>query len=128
MQHAPGQPVALRSLVKPDKIVVETPAKKKMTIPRGRQNLYAFHDTGGLGVYRVFEADTETQRFAVNLFDAAESDIRTLPDRSIKIGHTDVKGETGWEVSRRDGWKLLLVIALCVLLFEWYIYNRRVYL
>jgi hypothetical protein len=74
------------------------------------------------------EADTETQRFAVNLFDGAESDIRTRPDQPIKIGHTDVRGESGWEVSRRDGWKWLLMLALGALVFEWYIYNRRVYL
>jgi hypothetical protein len=124
----PGEAVALRSLVKPDKITVETPNKKRMLVPRGRQNLYTFHDTGALGVYRVLEADTETQRFAVNLFDAAESDVRTQPDRKLKIGHTDIQGESGWEVSRRDGWKWLVLIALGVLLFEWYIYNRRVYL
>lgn len=124
----PGQPVALRSLVKPDKIEVETPAKKKMQVPRGRQNLYTFHDTQAVGVYRVLEAQIETQRFAVNLFDAAESDIRMRRDQPIKIGHTEVAGVTGWEVSRRDGWKWLLIVALGVLLFEWYIYNRRVYL
>jgi len=124
----PGQPVPLRSLVKPDKITVVTPAQKRFEVPRGRQNLYTFHDTQQLGVYRVLEADTETQRFAVNLFDSDESDIRTRPDQPIKIGHTDVASVTGWEVSRRDGWKWLLVLALGVLLFEWYIYNRRVYL
>jgi hypothetical protein len=124
----PGQAVGLRSLVKPDKIAVITPAQKRMEVPRGRQNLYTFHDTQQLGVYRVLEADTETQRFVVNLFDGAESDIRTRPDQPIKIGHTDVAGESGWEVSRRDGWKWLLMLALGVLLFEWYVYNRRVYL
>ncbi len=124
----PGEAVALRSLVKPDKITVETPNKKRLLIPRGRQNLYTFHDTGELGVYRVLEAETETQRFSVNLFDSAESDVRTAVERPIKIGHTDVPAESGWEVSRRDGWKWLVLAALGVLLFEWYIYNRRVYL
>jgi hypothetical protein len=39
-----------------------------------------------------------------------------------------VEGETAFEPSRFETWKYLLVLALGVLLFEWYIYNRRVYL
>jgi hypothetical protein len=29
---------------------------------------------------------------------------------------------------RREAWKFLLLAALGVLILEWYIYNRRVYL
>jgi hypothetical protein len=39
-----------------------------------------------------------------------------------------VQGESIREPARREAWKLLLLLGLGVLLFEWYIYNRRVYL
>jgi hypothetical protein len=32
------------------------------------------------------------------------------------------------EPSRKEMWKLLLIVGLLVLVFEWYVYNRRVYL
>ena len=37
-------------------------------------------------------------------------------------------GQTGQEVARQELWRPLVWIALAVLLLEWYIYNRRVYL
>ena len=46
----------------------------------------------------------------------------------MTVGYVEVKAETRWEPARRETWKFLLVVALGVLLFEWYIYNRRVYL
>ena len=67
-------------------------------------------------------------RLAVNLFDPSESQIAPRADAAIQIGHVDVEGQKTWEGARRELWKILLISALAVLLFEWYIYNRRVYL
>lgn len=68
------------------------------------------------------------QRFAVNLFDAGESNIRPAPDIQIGRG-TPVEAQTsGQEITRQELWKWLLLAGLGVLLVEWYIYNRRVYL
>lgn len=88
-----------------------------------------FTDTARPGPYEVRSGGKTLRRFAVNLFDPAESDIRPDPDtRTIKIGHVEVEGQPGWEVARRDTWRMLLLVGLVVLLLEWYIYNRRVYL
>jgi hypothetical protein len=46
----------------------------------------------------------------------------------LKVGDSKVTGQAGREPARRDAWKLLVLAALAVLLFEWYIYNRRVYI
>jgi hypothetical protein len=88
----------------------------------------SFSDTRELGPYDVFEGDKLAQRFTVNLFDSLESDIRPREENTIRIGYVDVQGETSFEPARFETWKVLLVLALGVLLFEWYIYNRRVYL
>jgi hypothetical protein len=40
----------------------------------------------------------------------------------------DVKAEVGRAPTRKEIWKAVLACALAVLVIEWYIYNRRVYL
>ena len=93
----------------------------------GKLGKFNFTDTEELGPYEVSSEGETIRWFAVNLFHSAESDIR--PDRqpAIKIGYVEVEGKTGWEAGRRDTWRWLLLAGLAVLLLEWYIYNRRVY-
>jgi hypothetical protein len=72
------------------------------------------------------------------LFDRQESDVRLRPTQDaeaevvraadIRIGHVDVAAAVGRAPARKEAWKVVLACALVVLLFEWYIYNRRVYL
>ncbi|HEV2971531.1 MAG TPA: VWA domain-containing protein, partial [Pirellulales bacterium] len=125
--YHPGQPVVLRS-DSAAPLVVRTPSGESAEIPRSRQSTFNFAQTDQLGVYEVREAGKATQQFAVNLFDSRESDIRARTEGSIKIGFSEVTAQSRWEPARREIWKFLLVLALGVLLFEWYIYNRRVYL
>jgi hypothetical protein len=79
-------------------------------------------------VYEVREGSGSkiAQQFAVNLFDTRESDL--TPAEKIEIGHEDVKAQPGKQASRKELWKWLLMGAIGVLIFEWYVYNRRVYL
>jgi hypothetical protein len=46
----------------------------------------------------------------------------------IRIGNTDVAATMEQTPSRVEAWKWVLACALFVLILEWYIYNRRVYL
>jgi len=89
-----------------------------------------FHFTGAeeFGVYAIGPADKPLGQFAVNLFDRQESDIRPRPENALKIGHEQIAGQTAFEPARLEGWRWLAVAALFLLLFEWYIFNRRVYL
>ena len=65
------------------------------------------------------------RQFAVNLFDARESNIRP---QNIKVGDVEIAGESAWEPARIELWKWILIGGLCLLIFEWWIFNRRVYL
>ena len=67
-------------------------------------------------------------QFAGNLFDSLESDIAHRPENTLKLGHVEVHGRAGHEMAPRKGWKPLVLVALAVLLIEWYIYNRWVFL
>ena len=124
----PGQPVTLESPLPDKSLEVRTPSGEKITLKQREPGKFNYTRTSELGVYDVrLDGDT-LQHFAVNLFSAAESDLRPSPD--IKIGRGDpIKGQTSpWETIRRELWKWLLLAGLGILLLEWYIYNRRVYL
>jgi hypothetical protein len=134
----PGRPVELRATGNAPELVVVDPAQNRFTLRRMAEDVFQFHDTQRLGVYEVRRNDQVIERFAVNLFDRQESDVRVRasqdPETSevrpadIRIGHEDVRATTGETPARREIWKYVLVVALAVLVFEWYIYNRRVYL
>ncbi len=123
----PGQPVVLRSDAKSDHLTVVTPGGKSVELDRGEFSGFHFSDTDDLGTYTVQEGGSAGDRFAVNLFDAAESDIRPRPQNAVKIGYAEVTGQSTAQSARQEIWRPLLVAALAVLLLEWYIYNRRVY-
>jgi hypothetical protein len=97
-------------------------------VVRNHQNRYSFTPTDLLGVYEYSQGGL-THRFTVNLFDPNESDIKPMPETSVRLGNTKVVGSArpDWHFTRYAIWKLLALLGLGVLLFEWYIYNRRVY-
>ena len=126
----PGHPVALRPETDARALTILPPGSDAaaLDVARDKHNVFHFAATNRVGLYRAREGQKEVDTFAVNLFDPRESDVKIEPDRELKIGHTLVASGSGWEESRRDGWKFLLLAALAILLFEWYIYNRRAYL
>ena len=67
-----------------------------------------------------------SQRFAVNMFSSRESNLK--PRDQIELGYHLIPGRSASEPTRKELWKWLLLTALGVLIFEWYVYNRRVYL
>ncbi len=123
----PGQPVFIRVENADRSVTVETPAGTRSEAVRDRNNAYIFTDTNQAGVYTVLpDGKTVSQRFAVNLFDATES--RIVPQDAFETAWNRVQAQKGFETTRRDAWRWILLIAVIVLLAEWYIYNRRVYL
>lgn len=124
----PGAPATLRSLTPVATIQVESPRGDTFEVPRESQNAFIFGRTDELGVYQVREGTgaKAAQQFAVNLFDGRESDL--APRETLDIGHEEVKAEATRQVARQELWRWLLLGAIGLVLFEWYIYNRRVYL
>jgi hypothetical protein len=121
----PGQTVTLRSAQAAPTLEVRSPDGRSVSLSRETSDSFSFSGTDALGVYEIAEPSQPVRRFAVNLFDSAESNVGSRDD--VQIGYVDVKGEATWEGARRELWKALLLVALGVLCLEWYIYNRRVY-
>jgi hypothetical protein len=93
--------------------------------------------TDQLGIYVVLRDGQPIARFAVNLLDPQESDVRLRPRQddpqgleqvdALSIGYVDVEAEALSAPVRQELWPALVLAALAVVLLEWYIYNRRVY-
>jgi hypothetical protein len=134
----PGRPVELRTAGNVPELTVVDPSGQQFTVRRTAEDVFQFHDTNRLGVYDVKRRDQVIERFAVNLFDRQESDVRVRPSQDesgatlaaadIRIGNVDVEATVGRTPSRTEAWKIILTCALAVLVFEWWVYNRRVYL
>ncbi len=137
--NLPGHSMELRTKSLAKELNVTGPNGLKETVQRNEDGSYLFHSTDSPGYYEILEGDGVVSRFTVNLFDGQESDVGIVvagdddpndniePAASVRIGHVEVKGSAS-RPARKDLWRTLLILAVAVLLFEWYIYNRRVYL
>jgi hypothetical protein len=139
----PGQPVVLRAAPTAEEITIDPPQGPPSDVRRSDLGTFVFNNATEPGLYRVSwgrgEA-IERSAFAVNLFDARESNLapRGIPPEGvtgreaepylIKIGYTEVAGTRSSQPARLDRWWWLAMAALGFVLVEWYIYNRRVYI
>lgn len=124
----PGGTFQLRSEVQREEVTVVDPSRKTFAVRRNRQNLYEFTDTENVGIYQIYDGDDLIRQFAVNLFSVEESNNAPQPEEKVRLGHVELAAGTAWQPARRSIWKWLAMLGLVVLLMEWYIYNRRVYL
>lgn len=124
----PGKQVRLQPAFPVDEISVFDPDQKRTRLSRDRRSNFIFHDSEQIGIYDVREGNSDevTQRFVVNLFDPRESDLRVRD--TMVIGHDDVTGVRDWQTAFPKLWKWILGLGLIILMAEWYIYNKRVYL
>lgn len=124
----PGEPHIIRPEAGVKKLEITPPDGRPVRVERGNRPDIVFADTDKLGVYHI-RLDEEGARksgagsFAVNLLDPEESNIE--PREQIHIGNeriaTDVDRSTPREI-----WKWILLVAVALLMVEWYIYNRRI--
>lgn len=88
-----------------------------------REGEWIFDGTTKAGVYEV-AAGKKTHRFAVNLLSRAESDVR--PRESLSFGTAKVNAEEGEKVARRrEIWPWLAMLAVGMLVTEWWYFHKR---
>jgi hypothetical protein len=128
----PGEPVVLRPEAGFRFLQLTTPTKQTLKLSRGDRNDIVFSDTEKIGIYRYQVGakdddkdlrDEPVRGFAVNLLDANESNIE--PRTSIRIGNERIAaGEEKFQT--REIWKWILLLAVILLVTEWFIYQRRI--
>jgi hypothetical protein len=119
---------------------VTSPEDKVTNLERGNRPDFVYMGAEHVGVYTVKiegsakktekkEEDEEQaksanlRQFAVNLLDANESNIE--PRDEIRIGNERITAGQD-RPQPRDLWKIILLLAVVLLMVEWYIYNKRV--
>jgi hypothetical protein len=118
----PGQVKLFETSRSADELRIRYPSGESKTLERGGRVDFLFGETSELGVYEARWSE-ERRRFAVNLFDASESNVE--PRESIVIGAETIQtGQVRKEP--RELWRWLVLFGLLVVMFEWWIYNRRV--
>ncbi|MBX9789142.1 MAG: VWA domain-containing protein [Pirellulales bacterium] len=122
----PGDAVVLEQVRTAREIDVKNPLSKQVRVDRADAARPKYDATDQLGVYEVLADGKLAERFSVNLFDSAESDIRPRAQAAVKLGQAEIQEGQATGVSRRYAWKYLLLVTLVVLLGEWYTYHRRV--
>ncbi len=137
----PGAPIVLHPETAGKSITVAPLGGATVeTVTRSPQGSFVFNRADKTGVYLAQWEKNGSLPFAVNIFDVRESDLATrgivpfgAPDSlaesyKIKIGYNAVKGTQKPPVVRKDIWWYFALLVLGVLLVEWYVYNRRVFI
>jgi hypothetical protein len=135
----PGQPVVLHAETINKEITVDSADRSGVRVPRSPQGTFIYNGAEKAGLYLARWQPEGRLPFAVNLFDFRESDLAPrglVPEGTpsnleesykIKIGYNPVKGTQKPPDVQKDIWWYFALLVLGVLLVEWYIYNRRVY-
>ncbi len=122
---SPGAAAAIPVPAGADTLTVRRPDGESTELGSGELQAVYYRDTQRLGVYRVKPCVEGYEAFAVNLLSPAESNIR--PNASFTIGTEQITATKSIRRENRPLWPWLMLGALVVLLLEWIIYNRRVY-
>ena len=124
----PGELVKFRTVLPTQTAGVTAPDGKKIKLSPRPDKRFVFTGTEAKGVYEVEDLETESldQLFVVNLFDFRESDLSVRD--TLEIGYQEIKGTTKTIPARKDFWSWIIFGALALLMIEWYIYNRRVFI
>jgi len=102
---------------------VELPDGKTSEIePDPQSTELVFGDTAKKGVYHLTVGTNKTT-FCVNLLDANESNIK--PRDELSLGEYTKVTASKATPANTELWRTLAIVALFVLLFEWWWYHRR---
>lgn len=119
----PGDPLRMTIPAGVQKAVVHRPDGGTADVFADSSQVARFAGTRTVGVYRVDPGIEGRDRFAVNLLDAAESNIAP---REFKVGGQSVELGEKIRLQTPEIWRWFIGAALVFVLLEWYIYNRRV--
>ena len=124
-----------RQLKTGDTLIANVGRAEKATVtdPKGRKHSISAHDgrilfphTNIPGIYKVEAGKDERLLFAVNLLSPSESNVKT--QEQFKLKGADLRAEAEIAKANREIWHWLVLGAFFMLLFEWYVYNAKVYL
>lgn len=92
--------------------------------PVRHRGVYRVEWDGPAGETDLTDAGRVTRVYAANLLDAEESDVRPAEELGLADRVVQARRQSG--VRLLELWPYAVLAALAVMLFEWWVYNRRV--
>ena len=137
----PGQILTDRLPTGVSKPTIETPDGVRTPLAPASDGRISFGPIRRVGVHTLTWSDENSsgdatptddliegrpaRRVAANLLDPFESDI--TPSESVALASEIVSAASQRESGVERYWRYLLLVALAIIMLEWYIYNRKVY-
>jgi hypothetical protein len=123
----PGWPIGLQLSTRYKDFHVLSPSGSKTELSRGQESRYIYTKTDEQGAYLVYAdgMDKPVEAFCVNLFSNRESNLEIAED--IKMGFEKVAASGSSINARQETWRWLLLIGLVLLVGEWVVFNRRIF-
>ncbi len=122
---SPGEPVTLPVPQGADEVDVVRPDGTTDSIPTAEYRTIHYARTRQVGAYRVEPGVPRGDAFAVNLFNETESNV--TPAQTVTLGADRVEARSGTVDINKPAWMYFLLALLLLLLLEWIVYNRRVF-
>ena len=86
-----------------------------------------YTETHVTGLYKgEILSDKMKFEYAVNMISQKESENSAR--KEVQLGSESVGAKSETALVNQSIWRWFVMVALAILLFEWYIYNRRTYL
>lgn len=124
----PGWPIGLQLSSRFKNFEVAFPNGTRTELVRGDESRSVFTQTDQPGPYAVFADGLERpiETFCVNLFSTRESNLAT--EATVKMGYEKVTASGMTVQARQETWRWILLIGLAMLVVEWIVFNRRVFM
>tara|TARA_R110002049_G_scaffold285698_4_gene467143 strand:+ start:332263 stop:334233 length:1971 start_codon:yes stop_codon:yes gene_type:complete len=122
--YRPGETVRLRLESAIDQVEVKRISGNTETQVAGPSGIIEIVSTDETGNYQVENNDRLVDLFAINLFDARESELSVAP--AVEMGYEEVTATLSGIEDRHEYWRWLLVAMLGLLATEWWVYSKRV--
>ncbi|HSW45249.1 MAG TPA: VWA domain-containing protein [Phycisphaerae bacterium] len=123
---APGEAISVATTPGTTSVNVRRPDGTSDQAPVRASGLAAYGRTDRVGLYRLETGIPDQEVRAVNLCDDDESFI--APNRDFHLAGGQVAASAGAENRPSALWPYVLMALGAVLLFEWFIYNKRVFI
>lgn len=124
----PGKLVNIKTRTPTSIVEVRDPAGDTTELRARGDRTFVYGNADSTGIYSVIdkESDLQDQMFPVNLMDSRESNLAVR--EKLEIGYDEISGSTETIPETKQFWPWLVLICLFVLIMEWFIYNRRVFI
>ena len=124
----PGWPIGLRLPSRFKNFEVAFPNGTRTELVQADESRSIFTQTDQPGSYAVFADGLERpiESFCVNLFSPRESNLAT--EANIKMGFEKVAASNATVQARQETWRWILLAGLAMLVVEWIVFNRRVFM